>query len=171
VGVTDSVAREVLDCVCGTFLDAERPVCDCYASIGVPVIYSCCECDEDGTTGNAIMQVEQIYNVDADLNAVDNRIASCRKGIRALDLTIWITRCYPTIDEDGEFDSTALDTAATEAHDDMDILYKAFACCYEGRLKIRRIAVDSEPAAGCSMIVGQVTVELPATISTPPTSS
>lgn len=166
----DATAREVLACVCTAFLEAEKPVCECYASIGVPVAGpgQCCECgpDPDGDPdivriGNAILQVEQIYNADQDLLPVDNRISACRKGIRALDLTIWVTRCYPTIDEQGEFDITQLDTAASGVHDDMDIMFKAFTCCYSGRLKIRRVAVDSDPSAGCSTIVGQVTVELP----------
>lgn len=164
----DAVARAILDCVCETFVDAEKPVCDCYASVGVPVVASCCECDEEGTTGNAILQVEQAFDADQDLNRIDTRLATCRKGIRALDLTIWITRCYPTIDESGHLDTAALDEAATSAHEDMDILWRAFACCYQGVLKVRRIAIDSDPQAGCSMIVGQVTVELG---NYPPTGS
>lgn len=169
VGV-DTTAREVLECVCDTFLEAEKPVCRCYAVTGRPVIgpVQCCECgpDPDGDPdviriGEAILQVEQIYDADENLNPVDNRIVTCRKGLRALDLTIWITRCYPTIDGSGDLDHDAIDTDTSSVHDDMDLLFKAFACCYQGRLRIRRIALDSDPEGGCSMIVGQVTVELP----------
>lgn len=156
----DAIARAVLDCACDAFVTAQKPLCGCYATVGVPVVASCCEC-EAGATGHAILQVEQIYEVDQNLDPVTSRIVSCRKGARAVDLTIWITRCYPTIDESGELDNDAVDVAASDVHDDMDILYRAFTCCYEGRLKIRRVAIDSDPAAGCSLIVGQVTVEVP----------
>lgn len=78
-----------------------------------------------------------------------------------MDLTITVTRCYPTIDEGGDFDIDELDLAASSVHDDMEILYKAFTCCPEQQLTIRRVGVDSDPLAGCSQIVGQVTVEVP----------
>lgn len=153
----DGVARSVLDCVCDKFTEADRAVCACYASVGQPIIAFCCECEE-GVTGSAIVQVEQIYDVDQDLNQIE-RIQKCRKGLKAMELTIWVTRCHPTIDETGNFDIDDIDVAATEVHTDMSLLYQALQCC-DQRLAIRRVAVDSEPQAGCSMIVGQVTVEL-----------
>lgn len=153
----DGVARSVLDCVCEKFEELERPLCECYAVVGTPVVAFCCEC-EPGKTGSAMVQVEQVYDVDFEMRQVE-RVQNCRKGDKAMDLTIWVTRCYPTIDETGNFDTEEIDAAAMDVHTDMAILYQALQCC-DQRLTIRRVALDSEPQAGCSMIIGQVTVEL-----------
>lgn len=157
VAAIDETSRAVLDCVCAAFEEAERPVCECYGVVGTPVVAFCCECST-GKSGSAILQIEQVY--DADPNTLErvSRV-NCRRSTRAIDLTIWVTRCYPTIDESGEFNVLDVDLATSEVHEDMDILYNALACC-SSRLSIRRIAVDSNPTAGCSMIVGQVTVEV-----------
>lgn len=153
----DGVARSVLDCVCDKFTELDRPLCACYATVGTPIIAFCCEC-EAGVTGSAIVEVEQIYDVDADMEQVE-RIQNCRKGAKGMDLTIWVSRCFPTIDETGNFETADVDAAAMDVHQDMAILYQALMCC-DQRLKIRRVALDAEPQAGCSMIIGQVTVEL-----------
>lgn len=153
----DGVARSVLDCVCEKFAERERPLCECYATVGTPVVAFCCECEE-GVTGSAIVQVEQVYDVDSEMRQVE-RIQNCRKGAKAMDLTVWVTRCFPTIDETGNFEIEDIDASASEVHQDMAILYQALMCCGQ-RMTIRRVALDSEPQAGCSMIVGQVTIEL-----------
>lgn len=154
----DTTTRGVLDCVSAAFDAADRPVCRHYATTGRPMVAFCCEC-EPGVTGNLIAQVEQIYDTDQNLNQIE-RVQNCRQGTKAVDITMWLTRCYPTIDETGELDIDDVDATTTGLHDDMDILRQAFACCTDFRLKVRRIAIDSDPEAGCSMIAGQITVEL-----------
>lgn len=159
-------ARDILACVCSAFEEAARPLCKCYGTVGNPYVVNCCDCDESTDPdvegrGQAIFQVERIFETNEDLQEVTNRVYPCKRaGYKAMNMTIWITRCWPTIDEQGYLDPDDVDAATDEVLDDMETLYRAFVCCPEHRLIVRQVAVQSDPQAGCSTIVGQVTVEV-----------
>lgn len=158
----DSTARAILNCVCTYFEEKERPVCQCYAVVGSPVVGpgQCCECEKN-VTGVAIAQVTQLYEADAATLVQITPVHPCRYSAKAMDMTIWITRCYPTLQEDGLFDITEIDEAATEVYRDMELLLNALTCCGSARLKVNRVAIDSDPEGGCSTIVAQITAEVP----------
>lgn len=157
----DGTARKLLSCICDALADAERPVCSCYATIGPPVIgANCCEC-EKGSTGEATVHFEQMYDADPSSLQQVNRIHPCRQSTLAADLTVVVTRCYPTLDESGQFpDTHVVDEVTGEMHADVSTVYQALVCCVETRMLIRSVAVDSMPEAGCSALAARVTVEV-----------
>lgn len=157
----DTTARALLSCLCEALEDAERPVCACYATIGPPVVGLCCECST-GTTGEATVHVEQVYDADPnDLTQV-NRVHPCNRSTTAADLTLVVTRCYPTLDESRNMPPTEdQDEAALSMHDDITTVWKALTCgCFTGRLTVRNVSVDAMPDAGCAVLAARVTVEV-----------
>lgn len=164
--VVDEVAREILECVCEALAEAGRPSCSCYAVVGQPVVPPGCTCDTDTpgveTDGRTVVQFEQMYDADPNTLVQILRVHPCKRGTRVADFTVWVTRCYPTLTSQGELDLEAVDEAASDLHDDVDVIWNAFQCCLEGRrFLIRRVAVDSDPEGGNSIIAGQITVEIP----------
>lgn len=159
----DTTAQQLLACVCEALAaeDVDRPVCSCYKTIGPPVIGLCCECSS-GTTGEATIHVEQVYDCDSETLEQVTRVHPCRRGTTAADMTIVVTRCYPTIDEQGQMpDTDDQDVAATSMHDDIGVVFKALTCgCADIRLTVRNIAVDAPPDAGCAVLVARVTAEV-----------
>lgn len=157
----DTALREVLTCVCDSLADAGRPTCACYATIGPPIIgTNCCEC-EAGVTGEATIHFEQMY--DADPQTLQNtlRVHPCRNSVTVADATVIVTRCYPTLTEDGELPPPdEVDLAASTMHDDVCVIWKALTCCVTSPMLIRSVAVDSMPEAGCSAIAARVSVEV-----------
>lgn len=161
----DEIAREVLQCVSDALEEAGRPVCASYAVVGTPVVPPGCQCDDNKDNvvheGRAVLQFEQMYDADPVTLQKIVRVRPCKRGTRVIDLTVWVTRCYPTLNEQGELDLDAIDLAATEAHSDVDSIWAAFNCCLgESHRVIRRVAVDSDPEGGSYLIVGQITVEV-----------
>lgn len=156
------VVDALLACACGALEDAERPACACYATIGPPVVGLCCECGDEGTTGELTINFEDLYPADAETLQRTNRVYPCRGGVRAADITLVLSRCFPTVDEAGQMpDPTAVQEAADELHRDADILWQAITCCAGiSRLVWRGLSVDSDPEGGCSMIAARVTVEV-----------
>ncbi len=164
----DTTARALLGCVCDALETAERPVCACYATVGPPVVGMCCSCGTDGysgessTTGEATIHVEQIYDADPNTLTQVARIHPCSRSTTAVDLTIIVTRCYPTLDESGNMPPTDdQDEAALAMHDDLDTVWKALTCgCSDVRLTIRNLSVDAMPDAGCAVLAARVTAEV-----------
>jgi hypothetical protein len=172
----DTTARLLLACITDKLTAEERPVCRSYPTVGPPVIAftTCCECQvevpdpaypgetmEVDASGEATIHLEQMYDADSNLEQI-NPIHACRRTTVAADMTIIVTRCYPRIDENGEMpDPDEVDEAALALHEDVKTIWRALTCpCNELRLRVRGVAVDAPPDAGCSVIAARVTVEV-----------
>lgn len=109
------------------------------------------------------MFLERLYPA-SDLTRV-TRIETCRTGGWAADITVIVTRCYPTLNEHGEIPFVEDTRTYAEAlHDDLQIVLRGIICCTGLRLLIRDTAVDGDPEAGCSVFAIRVTVDVtPAT--------
>lgn len=158
-----SLASQLLDCVCATLEDRGRPACNCYPTIGPPVVGPCCECEDTGVTGNLTINFETMYPADANTLERVVRVYPCRTGARAADFTMVLTRCYPKIEQvGGEIvlpDPTEIEEAADGLHQDAELIWQALTCCTDLRLRWRDLAVDTDPEGGCSMIAARITVE------------
>lgn len=159
----DTTASGVLACVCAALADAGRPVCACYQVVGPPIVgTNCCECD-DGGTGEATVYFEQMYDADPTTLQKVSRVHPCRQSTTVADLTVVVTRCYPTIGDDGELpDPDDVDEAASSVNADVCSIWNAVSCgCdLDANLLIRSVAVDSMPEAGCAAIAARLTVEV-----------
>lgn len=150
----------LLDCVCTALSTAGRPVCECYTTVGDPMIAICCECDP-GVSGEVSIHLDRLYEVDPTTLLSVFRVRPCKRGTVAGDFVIVLTRCWPTVNEAGEIpDTEDQDAGARDLHDDAAIVWNALACCTGLRLLINEISVDAPPQAGCSILTARVTAEL-----------
>lgn len=156
-----ALAHTLLDCVCAVLEEAGRPACNCYATVGPPMVGPCCECEDTGVSGDLTINFETMYPADSRTLERVVRIYPCRAGVVAADFTVVLTRCYPTVGEDLQLPSPEeQDDAASDLHKDANLLWRALTCCPGVRLRWRDLAVDSDPEGGCSMIAARVTVEV-----------
>lgn len=150
----------LLTCVCDGLATAGRPVCDCYSVVGDPMVAICCECDT-GVSGEATIHFNELYEVDQNTFEEIVRVRPCRGGTLAADFTVNVSRCYPTIQEDGSFPSPEdQEAAAKELNEDVATIYRALSCCTGLRLAVRGVSVESSPQAGCALLTALVTVEV-----------
>lgn len=166
----DTTAREILACVCEALEEASRPVCACYSSVGPPMGVLCCSCDGEDTdyygptttTGSAVVYLEQVYDAAPDTLEQVTRIHPCSRSTTAADLTILVTRCYPTIGADLQPpDTDQVDEAATLMHEDVTTVWKALTCGCSGiRLRVQGVGVNAAPEGGCAALAARVTVEV-----------
>lgn len=158
----DAVARQLLDCACQFLEDAARPACQCYPTIGPPVVGPCCTCDEEGSSGNLTINFETMYPADANTLERVVRVFPCRRGgTTAADFTLVLTRCYPTLGDDGQLPAVEdIEEAAHDLHVDGNLLYDALTCCPDVRVRWRDLVVDSDPEGGCSIIAARITVDM-----------
>lgn len=151
--------QTLIDCVCSALADADRPVCACGMTVGPPVIgpAQCCECDGD-TGGQVTGNLERVFPVTGVLLESDTRVENCRPGLVAADFTIVVTRCYPTLDEQGNMPDLDQTTDATIGlHTDVGLVWNALKCCGTN-LVFRESAVTADPDGGCSAFAVRVTV-------------
>lgn len=164
----DVTARALLACICTRLEQDQRPVCSCFATVGPPVVALCCECEkqtpgaEFTPTGDATIHFERIYDADPSTLEQVTRIHPCKRSTTVADFSIVVTRCYPTLNEDGEMpDHEDQDEAATEMHADVSAVFAALTCgCNGAALIVREIAVDAMPEAGCAILAARVSVEV-----------
>lgn len=150
-----------LSCVCIALEEAARPACQCYPTIGEPLWRPCCECGDTGTSGELTASLETMYPIDGNTLLPSPRIEACRKGPWGADIALDLTRCFPTLQEDGELPpQDEVGTAAREMHDDADIIRRALTCCPDLRLRWRSLGVDLDPNGGCSKLTARITVAL-----------
>jgi len=159
------VASQLLDCVCAALEEAERPACNCYPTIGPPLVGPCCECEDgSGITGDLTINFETMYP--ADVRTLDRvtQVYPCRQRAVAADFTIVLTRCYPTVTKtaDGIELPTIEDQeqAAEDLGRDLNIVWQALTCCPGMSMRWRDLAVDSDPEGGCSMLAARITVDV-----------
>lgn len=158
-------AQHVLACVSDALSDALRPVCKEYQTVGVPVIQTCCECDDEGTNGEVSIHLTRVF--DADSSSLDEviRVRPCRAGPVAAQFRLVLARCYPTIDENGEVPAPeVLQEYAEDLAADAETIWSAITCCYEGRIRLDDVSVDLGPMGGCSVVYADLTipVQIPA---------
>lgn len=121
----------------------------------------CCEC-EAGVTGEAIGRFTRLFEADSTTFEETVRVRPCKAGMLAADFTFTITRCYPTVTDEGRPEPAEQADAARELNIDTAIIYRALACCPDIRLVIRGVFVDASPEAGCSILTAEVTAEVSA---------
>lgn len=157
----DTTARALLACVCDALEAVNRPACQCFATVGPPVVALCCSCDED-TSGDLTIHFERLYDGDPTTLEQVDRIHPCRQSTTAADFSIVLTRCFPMINELGEMpDSDTQDAAALDMHQDIGTVFRALTCgCNESPLILREIAVDSMPDSGCMVLAARVSTEV-----------
>lgn len=157
----NDVVDTALACVCEKLTEAGRPACNCYPVVGAPVMSFCCECGAPGQSGELRAYVENLYPVDGSTLFASPRIETCRRGPWAVDLALSLSRCHPTIDEQGNLpDPADLEQAARDLHTDIEIIRKALTCCDGIRLVWRSLGVENDPEGGCSEITARVTIGL-----------
>lgn len=153
-------AQTLLTCV-ESALEADlRPVCKAYQTIGTPVIFTCCECD-DGMNGELSIHFRRMFDADpSTLNEVQ-RIRPCKGGVVAAQFRLVLARCFPTIDEKGELPSKEfLEEAADDLQRDAELMWQSLACCTGLDLKIDDLSVDLGPKGGCSIVFTDVTTQV-----------
>lgn len=144
----------LVDCVCQSLADIERAVCACGLTIGPPALgpFACgCECvSGDGVGGQVSAFLERVYPAEAATFETVTRLEDCRPGAVAADITIVVTRCYPTMDDQGN-QPTLDDTSpfADELNTDLAAAWNAIKCCGY-KIAIRESAIDADPEGGCS---------------------
>lgn len=155
--------QSLIDCVCAALSDAERGVCACGMTVGPPAIGpgQCCDCDCGdgcGTGGQVSGNLERVYPADGPLLQPDTRLENCRPSVTAADFTIVVTRCYPTVDEQGNMpDLETTSEFSDNLHTDLGLVWNALKCC-GSPIVFRESAVDSDPDGGCSAFAVRVTV-------------
>lgn len=172
-----TIVREWLtDCVCAELETAGRPVCDCFAIVGEPILDldACCEC-LPGRVGQLTVSLLEVYDADPQtLKPVDTRVRPCRGGVTVGRWQISLSRCYPTVDERGNPPAPeALNEAADGLDEDITAVWTAVTCCWAqrvGRSAIAGMYSNTSPEGGCSvlsMIVVAETSMVPAYKQTP----
>jgi hypothetical protein len=156
-----TTADALLDCVCAALADIGRPTCACFNVIGDPMVIqaTCCEC-EPGTTGELTIHLERLYDVDPTTLSPVDRVRPCKRSTVAADFAFVLTRCYPTVTEDGQLpDPEDQDAAARDLNQDAAAIWTALTCCegVDPRI-IREVAVEAAPQAGCSAVLARVTI-------------
>lgn len=153
-------SRTLLTCV-ESALEADlRPVCKAYQTIGTPVIFTCCECD-DGMNGELSIHFRRLFDADpSTLNEVQ-RVRPCKGGVVAAQFRLVLARCFPTIDEKGELpDKEFLEEAADDLQRDAELMWQSLACCTGLDIKIDDVSVDLGPKGGCSIVFADVTTQV-----------
>lgn len=154
-------AQRVLECVSDALDDVMRPVCKVYQSLGTPVIYTCCECDDEGANGELSIHFTRLFDADASTLEEVVRTRPCRGGVIAAQFRLVLARCAPTIDERGEIpDPQVVADAAVEQMWDSELIWNTLACCTDLRLRIDDISPDLGPMGGCSIVYADITVEV-----------
>lgn len=162
-------AQAVLDAVTDALSDALRPVCESYVSLGIPVIASCCDCDDEGTNGEVSIHFRRLFDADSStLNEVQ-RVRPCRGGVIAAQYRIILARCSPIINERGELpESGEITDAALDQMLDSEIMWQALVCSGMD-LRIDDISPDLSEPGMCSLVYMDVTVAV--TVPPLPTGS
>ena len=160
LSITEASSR-LLDCVCDALSDDLRPVCSCYQSLGTPVIFQCCECEDVEGNGELSIHVQRLF--DADPNTLDEvqRVRPCRGGTTAARVRLVLARCRPTINSQGELPAHDVLTEYSENQmRDIEVMWRALTCCTDLHLRVDDISVDLSEPGTCSIIYADATVEV-----------
>lgn len=154
------VADRLLTAVSDALSDDLRPVCKTYQTHGIPVIFQCCECeDDDEANGEVSIHFRRLYDSDSDLDEV-RRVRPCRGGMTAAQFRIVLARCRPILNERGEIPDPDTLTEHTEDQlRDIELLWQALACSGMD-LRIDDITADLSDPGTCSVMFVDLTVQV-----------
>ena len=153
-------ADRLLTAVSDALSDDLRPVCKVYQTHGIPVIFMCCECEEEGANGEVSVHFRRLF--DADPSTLDEvrRIRPCRGGVIAAQFRIVLARCRPIIDEKGEIPPPETLTDHTQDQlRDVELLWQSLACAGMD-VKIDDVTADLSDPGNCSVTFADVTVQV-----------
>jgi hypothetical protein len=154
------VANTLLSAVADALSDDLRPVCKAYQTHGIPVIFMCCECDEEGANGEVSIHFRRLF--DADPSTLDEvrRIRPCRGGVTAAQFRIVLARCRPIINEKGEVPPPEELTDHTQDQlRDIELLWQSLACTGMD-VRIDDVTADLSDPGNCSVSFADVTVQV-----------
>jgi hypothetical protein len=152
-------AETLLSAVSDALSDDLRPVCKAYQTHGIPVIFRCCECDEEAN-GEVSIHFRRLF--DADPSTLDEvrRIRPCKGGVTAAQFRIVLARCRPIIDEKGELPPPEVLTDHTQDQiRDIELLWQSLACTGMD-VKIDDVSADLSDPGNCSVSYADVTVQV-----------
>lgn len=158
--MTDTLSdtmSNLVACVCDALADIDRPTCDCGLTVGTPVAgpQQCCECDGGG--GQVAGFLERTFAADGVTLEQVTRFENCKPGPIGADISIVVTRCYPTLNEQGMMPALDVTTdAANNLNADLSAAWQGLLCCGM-KVAVREAAVDSDPEGGCSGFAIRVT--------------
>jgi hypothetical protein len=135
-------------------------VCKTYQTHGIPVIFQCCECDDEGANGEISIHFRRLF--DADANTLDEvrRVRPCRGGVTAAQFRLVLARCRPIIDENGEIpDPDTLTEHTQDQLRDTELLWQGLACSGMN-VRIDDISADLSEPGTCSVMYVDLTVEV-----------
>ena len=156
------VADRLLEAVSDALSADLRPVCKVYQTHGVPVIFQCCECEDDNLEANGEVSIHFRRMFDADPATLEEvrRVRPCRGGVTAAQFRIVLARCRPIIDENGEIPSPEERTEHTaDQLRDIELLWRGLSCSGMS-LRIDDISADLSEPGTCSITYVDVTVEV-----------
>ena len=154
-------ADRLLTAVSDALSDDLRPVCKVYQTHGIPVIFMCCECEDD-VEANGELSIHFRRLFDADPSTLDEvrRIRPCRGGVIAAQFRIVLARCRPIIDEKGEIPPPETLTDHTQDQlRDVELLWQSLACAGMD-VKIDDVTADLSDPGNCSVTFADVTVQV-----------
>jgi len=154
------VADTLLNAVADALAADLRPVCKVYQTHGIPVIFMCCECDDEGANGEVSIHFRRLY--DAEANSLDEvrRIRPCKGGVTAAQFRLVLARCRPIIDEKGEIPTPEELTDHTQDQlRDVELLWQSLACCGL-EVRIDDVSADLSDPGTCSITFVDLTVQV-----------
>ena len=158
LGINDSLQR-LLACTHERLVLLGRPVCVSAATVGQPVIASCCECTT-GVSGELWGGLLRLYRGDRTTGTDAQARKPCVPVTWWAQYQITLARCFPVLDEQGELpDATERSNAARDLHADAAAIQQAIHCCdLPEPAYLESINVQSDPTGGCSLLVATVRV-------------
>jgi hypothetical protein len=154
------VADALLNAVADALGDDLRPVCKTYQTHGIPVIFMCCECEEEGANGELSIHFRRLFDADASTLDEVRRVRPCRGGVTAAQFRMVLARCRPIINEKGEIPEPEVLTEHTQDQlRDTELLWQSLACSGMD-LRIDDISADLSDPGNCSVMFVDLTVQV-----------
>jgi hypothetical protein len=151
------VADDLLTCVSDALSNDLRPVCKAYQTHGIPVIFMCCDC-EDEANGELSIHFRRLYDADSSTLDEVRRVRPCRGGVTAAQFRMVLARCRPIINEKGEIPEPEVLTEHTQDQlRDVELLWQALACSGID-LRIDDVSADLSDPGNCSVTFVDLTV-------------
>lgn len=159
--LVNNLLNEVLSCACNALEENSNCGCPCrmFVSVGPPV-WDDAACCTDGQLAVSLDRMYPFSNFPAQSNAVN----LCQTPL-AIDITVSLLRCYPTIDEQGNAPThVQLGAASGELIRDLYVMTVGLLCCLASKGRQQKFVYLgsrlSGPQGGCAGAEARFTVEL-----------
>lgn len=153
------VSDRLLTCVTDALSDDLRPVCKAYQTHGTPVIFQCCDCDDEAN-GEISVHFRRLFDAEASSLDEVRRVRPCRGGVTAAQFRLVLARCRPILNEHGEIPEPEVLTDHTQDQlRDIELLWQSLSCCGLD-LRIDDVSADLSEPGTCSIIYADVTVNV-----------